>query len=556
LKTLLLRSADIPDSMIEKAFSHDDMIERPDILLAAVRMISAGDARRILSRILPSVDEPGSLIAEALRNAVERADDPQAFYAQLIAAVLRGDPLDFEEFAVAAYTPVSERAAGVNAAAVQGLLRAFEALPASERPQMESIRALVLAATLQWGSTSTMDSGFFTRVIQSVFPAGVPDRIRDLLMAGLPADAANRPQPVAGLSLERMLGALLSDEQLRPDEVWIQSFDDAMESGTQADRAAIRALLKDPQRRTRLARMLPESSLARLIQFLEPRRSRELLQAAEILSAAWSLTVPGSRSTREPHWAAILELVAGTSPTVERLTAVTIENFTKVADAETTQTFRRNAERLADTAGRATLRTALKPIPEKAQSQAPLQPIRKTMENAARSKDPVYIGNAGLVLLSPFLPHLFSSLNMQEKDEKGRNTWRDHASASRAVHLLQYLVDERTSAPEPLLVLNKILCGLQPATPVQRDIEISAGEKEVCASLLKAVLANWTIISNTSVAGLRETFLQREGKLESDGEKWKLHVQRKTLDVLVDQIPWSFGLVFHDWMPGPVHVTW
>ena len=32
--------------------------------------------------------------------------------------------------------------------------------------------------------------------------------------------------------------------------------------------------------------------------------------------------------------------------------------------------------------------------------------------------------------------------------------------------------------------------------------------------------------------------------------------ERKTLDVLVDQVPWSIGVVFHAWMPGALHVTW
>jgi hypothetical protein len=33
-------------------------------------------------------------------------------------------------------------------------------------------------------------------------------------------------------------------------------------------------------------------------------------------------------------------------------------------------------------------------------------------------------------------------------------------------------------------------------------------------------------------------------------------VQRKTLDILVDQVPWSIGVVFHAWMPAALHVTW
>ena len=169
---------------------------------------------------------------------------------------------------------------------------------------------------------------------------------------------------------------------------------------------------------------------------------------------------------------------------------------------------------------------------------------------------PIYINNAGLVLTSPFLPHLFQALDMLHQDETGDTRLRDSKAVSHAVHLLQYLVDGRTEAPEPLLVLNKIMCGVPTATPVEHAIEATEQERELCERLLKSMIANWKIISNTSIAGLRETFLQREGKLERTPDGWKLRVQRKTLDVLVDQIPWSISVVDHKWMPQSLYVNW
>jgi hypothetical protein len=169
----------------------------------------------------------------------------------------------------------------------------------------------------------------------------------------------------------------------------------------------------------------------------------------------------------------------------------------------------------------------------------------------------IYIGNAGLVLTSPFLPRLFETLGLLSEDEQGRARLRDKEAVSRAVHLLQYLVNGSTSTPEPSLVLNKIMCGVPTDTPVERAIELTEEEREVCERLLKTIIANWKVIENTSIAGLQETFLQREGRLESTpDEDWKLMVQRKTLDVLVDQIPWSISIVHHRWMPQPLLVTW
>jgi hypothetical protein len=70
------------------------------------------------------------------------------------------------------------------------------------------------------------------------------------------------------------------------------------------------------------------------------------------------------------------------------------------------------------------------------------------------------------------------------------------------------------------------------------------------------MIANWQAIAQSSIAALRETFLQREGKLEQHENGWKLRVQRKTVDVLVDQVPWNFSVILLPWMPLPLYVTW
>jgi hypothetical protein len=176
-------------------------------------------------------------------------------------------------------------------------------------------------------------------------------------------------------------------------------------------------------------------------------------------------------------------------------------------------------------------------------------------KNDEQRGEPIYIGNAGLVLTNPFLPHLFQTLDLLTKDDDGRPRLRSDA-LSRAVHLLQYLVDDRTSAPELLLVLNKILCGVPTQTPVAQAIAPTDDEQALCQRLLGSMIANWTIIANTSIACLRETFLQREGMLQRTADGWKLRVDRKTVDVLVDQIPWSISTTYHPWMPQPLLVTW
>jgi hypothetical protein len=69
-------------------------------------------------------------------------------------------------------------------------------------------------------------------------------------------------------------------------------------------------------------------------------------------------------------------------------------------------------------------------------------------------------------------------------------------------------------------------------------------------------------VGHTSVAGLRESFLQREGRLQQDktpaGEppRWRLRVHTRGIDVLLDRLPWSFQTIRLPWMQGALHVEW
>ena len=146
---------------------------------------------------------------------------------------------------------------------------------------------------------------------------------------------------------------------------------------------------------------------------------------------------------------------------------------------------------------------------------------------------------------------------MLEQTESGSVKLATHDAATRAVHLLQYLVTSRAATPEPLLILNKILAGIPLGAVVGAGIEMTEEESGLCDKLLGSMLANWPALSTgTSVAGLQRAFMQREGRLTLEDDKWKLKVERKTLDVLVDQVPWGFRLIYAAWMPQPLHVEW
>lgn len=164
----------------------------------------------------------------------------------------------------------------------------------------------------------------------------------------------------------------------------------------------------------------------------------------------------------------------------------------------------------------------------------------------------IYIGNAGLVLLHPFLAPFFGELELV--DAAGR--WRDPISQERACWLTQYLVNGQTELEEPDIVLNKLLCGYPMEQPVERYWEPSVAEEAEARRLLGQVIEYWTALKNTSVEGLRANFLQRAGKLQRRGDVWLLQVEQKTWDVLLGMLPWGIGQIKNQWMEERLVVEW
>jgi hypothetical protein len=178
------------------------------------------------------------------------------------------------------------------------------------------------------------------------------------------------------------------------------------------------------------------------------------------------------------------------------------------------------------------------------QEQAPASPEEVFAEE-------IFLENSGLVLVATYLPRLFKMLGLLEHGE-----FISAEAAERAVHLLQYLVEERCDCPEYMLVLNKILCGLASDHVLIKEIAIGDEERQSIDGMLTAVIQHWGALGNTSVAGLREAFFQREGALRFEDDGWHLQVEEKAYDMLLDRLPWSFSLIKQPWMEHPLYVQW
>lgn len=172
-------------------------------------------------------------------------------------------------------------------------------------------------------------------------------------------------------------------------------------------------------------------------------------------------------------------------------------------------------------------------------------------EGTAAAPDSLYVNNAGLLLLHPFLPEMFRRLALLKDGQ-----WRDDTSQHTAVRVLEWLATGKEAAPEFNLTLNKIICGMAPgAVPLVND-QWSPAIKTECNDLLDSVIGYWTALKNTGREALRETFLQRLGKLTPTDHGWLLQVEQKAVDILLNRLPWGIGVIKLPWMEEKIFVEW
>ncbi|MEQ9369562.1 MAG: contractile injection system tape measure protein [Coleofasciculus chthonoplastes F3-SA18-01] len=174
----------------------------------------------------------------------------------------------------------------------------------------------------------------------------------------------------------------------------------------------------------------------------------------------------------------------------------------------------------------------------------------ETIQNFNNTNE-IYINNGGLVLLHPFLNHFFQTIGLVQK-----KSFINSAAAERAVLLIQYLVEAVTELSEPSLSLNKVLCGIDVLEPVETTLDITEQEQLEGETLLTAVIQNWSILKNTSIAGFRQAFLQRKGILRIRDGNWLLQVEPETYDVLLEQLPWNINIIKLPWMNNVLYVQW
>ena len=161
----------------------------------------------------------------------------------------------------------------------------------------------------------------------------------------------------------------------------------------------------------------------------------------------------------------------------------------------------------------------------------------------------VFISNGGLVIIAAFLPALF------EKTKLSSN--HIITDADKAVCLVHYLATGNERMQEYELLLPKILCGMAIDRPVQTEkFHLSKSVRKEAEAVLTSAIEYWNILQNTSVDGLRESFLKRNGKLSFDRDNWLLQMEQSPYDMLLQHLPWNMSMIKLPWMDHLLKTEW
>jgi hypothetical protein len=400
------------------------------------------------------------------------------------------------------------------------------------------------------------------------------DELDPRSLSMLLADAPHNPSQELVLSIERRLDIWLSRSASDIDAMVVQPILDALERlaltapaqaieaaaaldrhlGRQPDwlRSLLLKRLTEPAFLRRILDQIPEKDLNELFRRLAPSGISALASLASEITASLPIMKPTLK------WQFLFLMAArGGRPVSEK-------SFVRQYVAWLAGRMGwKNVEALATEAARK-LRSQARSTPTSDRSRAAdllelafkrsttaMLATRKDSRALELTKQPIFVRNAGQILAGPYLPRLFEMTGLLVD-----NKFRDEESAFRGVHLLQYMVDGSLDPPEHALPLNKILCGLQPGDPIRYPIALTDAEKDAVDGLLKAIITHWSALGNTSVQGLQQSFLQREGRLTLLESKMQLLVEPRAFDMLLDRLPWAYNLTKFSWMHAALYVEW
>ncbi|MFB6317233.1 contractile injection system tape measure protein [Saccharicrinis sp. FJH54] len=180
-----------------------------------------------------------------------------------------------------------------------------------------------------------------------------------------------------------------------------------------------------------------------------------------------------------------------------------------------------------------------------------VKPEKKNLASNDIVNDEIWVENAGLILMHPFLPGFFRKTGILTKDNGIKEP-----KLNLAVQVLHYLATGKETAHEAEMVLERVLCGIPLLYPVKTEEPLSDDIKRAAVHMLEALIGHWPALKQTSPDGLRQLFFCREGKMKEEENHYSLIVERKAQDILLDRLNWNISFFSLPWLDKMIHIVW
>ncbi len=168
--------------------------------------------------------------------------------------------------------------------------------------------------------------------------------------------------------------------------------------------------------------------------------------------------------------------------------------------------------------------------------------------------------DAGLLIFWPFLSTLFQRLSLlstYQEDDKQVTKFVSTQAQDKAYALLKGLLGEQEEHDGYLGVAN-ILVGYELDTVVEQPIKLTDQDVGHLNELLSTVISRWDILKNMPVASFQSLFLKRECSISVSESGCHISVEKQTLDVLMQKMPWGLGMINLPWLEDAflISVEW
>lgn len=187
--------------------------------------------------------------------------------------------------------------------------------------------------------------------------------------------------------------------------------------------------------------------------------------------------------------------------------------------------------------------------------QAGVNPDTRTASPDIASKEEAQtlrVSFAGMVLFTPYLPRLFAKQGWLTAQKSLK---QEHINI--AAKALCYLCQGQNNLPEYQLALIKVFLGMCPQDLLLLDAtSLPKALQEELDLLTNSLISHWEKIGNTSIAGLRNTFIARTGLLLQQEQAWVLKIDRAGFDIMLDFLPFSISTIKLPWITFPIQLTW